>query len=203
MRRVFVLIMALVSAIAVTTAPAVASPSVTAPGQLIGGDMIMMGVTRCVVGFNARTGSGVRHVVSAGGCGGYGGAVVAPAGTVSTPYVRGPNGTLITINGVSAGTVGVQVCMFGPVGGFRCGTLTALNQTVNFGGGQVITGLIRTNICAYPGETGSPLFRVNGGRTAAIGVLVGGSGTCPSGGTTYFTPVGPILAAYGLTLYTG
>jgi streptogrisin C len=34
-------------------------------------------------------------------------------------------------------------------------------------------------------------------------VPFGGSGSCSSGGISFFTPVNRILASYGLTLFTG
>ncbi|MEK8105666.1 hypothetical protein NKG94_11915 [Micromonospora sp. M12] len=42
------------------------------------------------------------------------------------------------------------MCRSGSTTGVRCGTVTGLNQTVNYSTG-VIYGLIRTNICAEPG----------------------------------------------------
>ncbi|MFC7643765.1 trypsin-like serine protease [Streptosporangium lutulentum] len=62
-----------------------------------------------------------------------------------------------------------------------------------------MTGLIRTSVCAEPGDSGGSL--VSGSQ--AQGVTSGGSGNCTSGGTTYFQPINEILQAYGLTLVTG
>ena len=59
-----------------------------------------------------------------------------------------------------------------------------------------VSGLIRTNVCAEPGDSGGSLIAGN----QAQGVTSGGSGNCTSGGTTYFQPVNEILSAYGLTL---
>lgn len=81
--------------------------------------------------------------------------------------------------------------------GVRCGTVTGLNQTVNYSTG-VIYGLIRTNICAEPGDSGGPLYAASTGTI--LGILSGGSGNCTSGGTTYYQPIAEVLAAYGLTL---
>ena len=62
--------------------------------------------------------------------------------------------------------------------------MTALNQTVNYPQGSVF-GMIRTTVCAQPGDSGGPLYR----GTSALGLTSGGSGNCTSGGTTFFQPV--------------
>jgi hypothetical protein len=42
-----------------------------------------------------------------------------------------------------------------------------------------------------------------GATVRAIGLVIGGSGNCTSGGTTWVQPIGEALSAYGLTLVTG
>jgi streptogrisin B len=93
--------------------------------------------------------------------------------------------------------VGERVCRTSQVSGVHCGTVTALNATVNYGGGQVVTGLIATTVCTDPGDTGGLLVA----GTTALGLFSGGSGNCTSGGTSYYQPLAEALAAYGLTLY--
>lgn len=83
-----------------------------------------------------------------------------------------------------------------PVTGIRSGVLTAVNATVNFGGGAV-TGLDRTSICSETAEAGKPVFR---GPTA-LSIAVGGSGNCGTGGTTYGRPVVQVLAQTGRSIY--
>ena len=61
----------------------------------------------------------------------------------------------------------------------------------------VVSGLIRTNVCAEPGDSGGPLFA----GTAAIGLTSGGSGNCTTGGTTFFQPVTEALSVYGLRVW--
>ena len=77
----------------------------------------------------------------------------------------------------------------------NCGSVTALNATVNYPEGTV-TGLVRTNLCSEPGWSGSPIFS----GTKALGLVSGGSGDCTSGGTTYYQPITEALSAYGLTI---
>jgi streptogrisin C len=65
--------------------------------------------------------------------------------------------------------------------------------------------MIRTNVCAEPGDSGGSLVTNpgSGSRVQAVGLTSGGSGNCSSGGTTFFQPITEPLSAYGLTLYTG
>jgi hypothetical protein len=60
-----------------------------------------------------------------------------------------------------------------------------------------VSGLIRTNVCAEPGDSGGSLVAGN----QAQGVTSGGSGNCSSGGTTYFQPVTEALSRYGVSVY--
>ncbi|WP_244167373.1 trypsin-like serine protease, partial [Streptomyces mutomycini] len=71
------------------------------------------------------------------------------------------------------------------------------DATVNYGGGDIVYGMIRTNVCAEPGDSGGPLYS----GTRAIGLTSGGSGNCSSGGTTFFQPVTEALSAYGVSVF--
>jgi streptogrisin B len=168
---------------------------------IVGGDTILVNGNPCVVGFNAKTGSGAHRVLVSGACVGSTQPIVAvtpPAGSTSTPFVRGPNGTTLTVRGASAVPVGASVCISSPVSGYRCGTVQAKNVTVNFPGGAV-HGLVRTSICPSPRDNGVPVMA----RDQAQGIVFGGAGSCTSGGTTYYAPVLPALSAWGLALHTG
>jgi hypothetical protein len=59
-----------------------------------------------------------------------------------------------------------------------------------------VTGLIETNVCAEPGDSGGPLFS----EGIALGITSGGSGDCTSGGTTFFQPVTKAMQALGVQL---
>ncbi|MGV9315299.1 trypsin-like serine protease [Streptomyces sp. NPDC003691] len=74
-----------------------------------------------------------------------------------------------------------------------------MGATVNYPEGTV-SGLVQTDVCAEPGDSGGPLFTRDG---AAIGLTSGGSGDCASGGVTFFQPVTSALAATGAELVTG
>ncbi|WP_328340334.1 S1 family peptidase [Micromonospora sp. NBC_00421] len=195
------------------------------PGRLriliAGGQAVYGGGARCTLGANVHSGS-TYYFLTAGHCtagattwyadGGqssvlgsrvgssfptndYG--LVRYTGTVSHPSAVYTYPGLLTVNGVGTAYVGQAVCRSGSTTGVRCGTVTGLNQTVNYAEGSV-SGLIRTNICAEPGDSGGPLYVA--GTGLILGILSGGSGNCTSGGTTYYQPIAEILAAYGLTL---
>ncbi|MGH4030870.1 S1 family peptidase [Actinomycetota bacterium Odt1-20B] len=182
-----------------------------------GGDAIYASSWRCSLGFNVRKGN-TYYFVTAGHCtdgagtwwsnsahsstigstagssfpgNDYG--LVKYSGSVSHP------GTVGNQDITSAGnpTVNQSVTRRGSTTGTHSGKVTALNQTVNYGGGDIVSGLIRTTVCAEPGDSGGPLYS----GTKAIGLTSGGSGDCTSGGTTFFQPVVEALNAYGVSVY--
>ncbi|MFJ7071359.1 S1 family peptidase [Streptomyces sp. NPDC098781] len=185
---------------------------------LSGGDGIYGGGGRCTAGVNVRGGS-TYYFVTAGHCTAavstwYTGpaldTVVGPTTGTSFPgndfgVVRYSNpavphpGTIGTVDvtGTATAYVGQRVCTRGATTGVRCGVVTALNASVNYGGGDIVQGLIQTNICAEPGDSGGPLYAGD----KVIGVLSGGSGNCATGGTTYYQPIQEVLSAYGLSVY--
>ncbi len=178
--------------------------------DIVGGNAYYIGSgTRCSVGF-AVTGG----FVTAGHCGSTGASTTQPSGTFagsSFPgndyaWVRTAAGNTpralvnrypgtVPVAGSQAAGVGASVCRSGSTTGWHCGTINALNSSVTYPQGTV-SGLIRTNVCAEPGDSGGSLIAGD----QAQGVTSGGSGNCSSGGTTYFQPVNEILQTYGLTL---
>jgi streptogrisin B len=195
------------------------------PGRLriliAGGQAIYGGGGRCSLGANVRSGS-TYYFVTAGHCTSVATTWYADSGGTTvlgtragssfpgndygivryTSDVAHPSavhtypGTL-AITGAGLPYVGQRVCRSGSTTGVRCGTVTALNATVNYAEGAVY-GLIRTNICAEPGDSGGPLYDPATGRI--LGILSGGSGNCTTGGTTYYQPIAEILSAYGVTI---
>ncbi|MFD7443176.1 S1 family peptidase [Streptomyces sp. NPDC059909] len=183
-----------------------------------GGDAIYATSWRCSLGFNVRSGT-TYYFLTAGHCTDGAGTwysnssrttVLGPTAGSSFPtndygIVRYTN-TSITKSGTvgsqditSAGnpTVGQSACRRGSTTGTHCGSVTGLNATVNYGGGDIVYGMIRTNICAEPGDSGGPLYS----GSKALGLTSGGSGNCSSGGTTFFQPVTEALSAYGVSVY--
>ena len=179
-----------------------------------GGDAIYTGGSRCSLGFNVRSGS-TDYFLTAGHCTNGGTTWTNGSQTLGTRagssfpgndygIVRYTNTTITKTGGVgsqditSAGTpaVGATVYRRGSTTGTHSGRVTALNATVNYAQGSV-SGLIRTTVCAQPGDSGGPLYA----GTTALGLTSGGSGNCSSGGTTYFQPVVEALNAYGVSVF--
>lgn len=107
------------------------------------------------------------------------------------------NGSYRDITSAGNASVGQAVQRSGSTTGLRGGTVTGLNATVNYGGGDIVYGMIQTNVCAEPGDSGGSLFA----GSTALGLTSGGSGNCSSGGTTFFQPVTEALSAYGVSVF--
>ncbi|GHF40964.1 serine protease [Streptomyces mashuensis] len=191
--------------------------------QLIsGGDAIYAPTWRCSLGFNVRKGN-TAYFLTAGHCTQGKPAYYANSGKTvpigpttgsSFPgndygivqYTNGSlphpsevdlyNGRTQRITAAADPTVGQSVQRSGSTTKVHGGKVTGLNATVNYGNGQVVRGLIKTNVCAEPGDSGGALFS----GSTAIGLTSGGSGNCTSGGTTFFQPVVAAMRAYGVTL---
>ncbi|MEU0740566.1 S1 family peptidase [Streptomyces sp. NPDC006134] len=103
------------------------------------------------------------------------------------------NGSAQEITGAAEAIVGMEVTRSGSTTQVHSGTVTGLDATVDYGNGDVVTGLIQTDVCAEPGDSGGPLFT----GPDAIGLTSGGSGDCTSGGETFFQPVTEALADTG------
>ncbi|MGW7366764.1 S1 family peptidase [Streptomyces sp. NPDC054841] len=183
-----------------------------------GGDAIYATSWRCSLGFNVRSGS-TYYFLTAGHCtdgnppwytNSSRTTSIGPTAGSSFPgndygLVRYSNTSLshpgtvgsVDITSAANATVGMSVTRRGSTTGTHSGSVTGLNATVNYGGGDIVYGMIRTNVCAEPGDSGGPLY--SGSR--AIGLTSGGSGNCSSGGTTFFQPVTEALSAYGVSVY--
>ncbi|MFJ2774185.1 S1 family peptidase [Streptomyces sp. NPDC087300] len=183
-----------------------------------GGDAIYASSWRCSLGFNVRSGS-TYYFLTAGHCTDGAGtwwsnsAKTTVLGTTSgSSFPTNDYGIVkYTNNSVTkSGTVGSQditraadptvgqnVTRRGSTTGTHSGRVTALNQTVNYGGGDVVYGMIKTTVCAEPGDSGGPLYA----GSTALGLTSGGSGNCSSGGTTFFQPVTEALRAYNVSVY--
>ena len=103
------------------------------------------------------------------------------------------NGSTQKITGAASATVGQSVTRSGSTTQVHSGKVTGLDATVNYGNGDIVNGLIQTDVCAEPGDSGGSLFS----GSSAIGLTSGGSGDCTSGGETFFQPVTEALSAFG------
>jgi streptogrisin D len=182
--------------------------------EISGGDAIYTSSARCSLGFNVRSGS-TYYFLTAGHCTNIsstwsnGSTTLGTRAGTSFPgndygIVRYTTSS-VTISGsvgsqdiTSAGTPAVNSTVYrrGSTTGVHSGRVTALNSTVNYSQGTV-SGLIRTTVCAEPGDSGGSLYA----GTTALGLTSGGSGNCSSGGTTYFQPVVEPLGAYGVSVF--
>ncbi|MFJ6070495.1 S1 family peptidase [Streptomyces sp. NPDC093065] len=190
--------------------------------RLNGAEPILSTAGRCSAGFNVTDGTD-DFILTAGHCGPTGSvwfgdgegdrqigrtvagsfpgddfSLVAYAGgkagdDADVVAVGGGKGVRITGTGEPA--VGQRVFRSGSTSGLRDGRVTALDATVNYPEGTV-TGLIETDVCAEPGDSGGPMFS----EGVALGVTSGGSGDCAKGGTTFFQPLPEAMAALGVRL---
>ncbi|MFJ3233266.1 S1 family peptidase [Streptomyces sp. NPDC086787] len=192
-----------------------------APGTfkklISGGDAIYGGAYRCSLGFNVHSGS-TYYFLTAGHCGEvastwYSNSSHATVLGTNVGYsfpgndfalVRYTNSSVAhpsavgsqTITRAATPSVGTTVYRRGSTTGTHSGRVTALNATVNYGGGDIVYGLIQTTVCAEGGDSGGPLY----GGSTAYGLTSGGSGNCSSGGTTFFQPVTEALSYYGVSV---
>ncbi|MEV0445037.1 S1 family peptidase [Streptomyces spectabilis] len=207
---------ALLGALALIAAPAATAAPAQTP--LRGGTLLFSPSGRCVVSFNATTGTRYYGIM-AGQCGAVGTkwyadpGLTTEVGVTETAVFPGEDYALvhftnpdysypsevaigaraIRINRAVNPVVGQSACRVGPTTGARCGRVQGVNVSLTFPQGTV-NGLFRTNICAEPGDSSGPAFAGDG----ALGFLVGGNGNCTTGGTTYYQPLAPVLSAHGL-----
>ncbi len=187
-----------------------------------GGDAIFGGGARCSLGFNVTAGDGSPAFLTAGHCGvaaeqwsdAQGGQPVATVDQAvfpgegdfalvryDDPATEAPSEVnlgdqTLPISRAAEATVGQEVFRMGSTTGLADGQVLGLDATVNYPEGTV-TGLIQTDVCAEPGDSGGSLFTRDG---LAIGLTSGGSGDCTVGGETFFQPVTTALEAVGATL---
>ncbi|MGC0378246.1 streptogrisin D [Streptomyces sp. SAI-229] len=181
-----------------------------------GGDPITGNGGRCSLGFNVTKG-GEPHFLTAGHCtegistwsdssgtvigenadssfpGDDYGLVKYTADVAHPSEVNLYDGSTQAISGAVEATVGMRVTRSGSTTQVHSGTVTGLDATVNYGNGDIVNGLIQTDVCAEPGDSGGSLFS----GSSAVGLTSGGSGDCTSGGTTFFQPVTEALSATG------
>ncbi len=185
----------------------------------VGGSAIFGGNARCSLGFNVTV-QGAPAFLTAGHCGKSSATWSADQagaqrlGTVADaqfpendfalvkyddPGARPEsavdlqNGSTQRISRAAEAAVGMRVQRSGSTTGLSGGTVTGLNATVNYGNGDIVNGLIQTDVCAEPGDSGGSMFSGN----AAVGLTSGGSGDCTQGGETFFQPVTKALEATG------
>lgn len=180
--------------------------------QVANGDEISTGQIICSAGFNV-TQDGQNFIIDAGHCTqglpdwiGIGPSVdsqfpgtdyglIRNDSSDSSGAVNTYDGGSQTITQAGDAQVGESVCKSGRTTHVTCGTVQAVDQTVNYsdglGGIQTVHGLIQTNVYADHGDSGGPLYD---GETG-LGTVSGGDST-----TDFFQPLTPALNAYGAKL---
>ncbi|MFJ9639205.1 S1 family peptidase [Streptomyces sp. NPDC101178] len=188
------------------------------PGEftklIAGGEAITTGGARCSLGFNVQDGAGTKFALTAGHCTNIGSSWSIGTTTGSSfpgndygiiqhsdpgaadGRVSLYNGDYQEIDSAGDPSVGQSVQRSGSTTGLHGGSVTGLNATVNYGADGIVEGLIQTNVCAEPGDSGGALFS----GSTALGLTSGGSGNCSSGGTTFYQPVTEALGAYGVSI---
>ncbi|WP_239153321.1 ricin-type beta-trefoil lectin domain protein [Virgisporangium aliadipatigenens] len=167
----------------------------------------------------------IGGMLAAGHCGGVGRRVLGPnsvdLGTVEAanfgpndynftrtngnwyagPWINNYAGGVSTIAGSRTASIGASDCRSGKTTGWRCGTVTAQNVTVQYQDVTfTVTGLTRTSSCSEPGDSGGS--HVSGDQ--AQGMHSGGSvRTCGDANDySYLQPVNPVLGKLGTHLVT-
>lgn len=119
------------------------------------------------------------------------------------PTVAGYGQGDITVTGSAEAVVGTAICRSGQTTSLRCGEVTKVNQSVDYGS-VVIDGLSYSSACSAGGDSGGAYVTATGGK--AVGLHSGGgSATCTSGSGekfTIFQPVNEALTRFGASLVT-
>ncbi len=182
-----------------------------------GGDAVLGGGYRCSAGFNVHDGI-THYFLTAGHCGKTVSTWYADEAqntkigpTIGYTFPRHDYALVRyddadfphpakagdqDIMGADEAYVGQRVTRRGSSTGVHTGTVSALDASVDYGDGDIVDGLIKTDVCAEGGDSGGPLYA---GETA-LGLTSGGNGDCSSGGTTFFQPVTAALSHYGVSL---
>ncbi|MFJ1702425.1 S1 family peptidase [Kitasatospora sp. NPDC088346] len=106
-------------------------------------------------------------------------AVITPVAGWSLP--NDVLGSSLPISRFARASLGEAVCGRGATSGTRCGSVTALNVTVNYPDG-LVKGLVRSSQSGGEGDSGGPVY--DGG--AGLGLISGGAS---SGSPTFFQPL--------------
>jgi streptogrisin C len=188
----------------------------------------------CSNGFNARTSSGAYILLTAGHCAeGFptfsrNGVTIGatrgysfPGNDYASVNVNDPNywqpqpavdmynGMARPVVGSSSAPVGSSLCKSGRTTGWTCGTIQAYSQTVNYGGGDIVSGLVRHSACVEQGDSGGSNLSGNYAQGLSSGGALYQRGNRLVCGervgqpnVSYYQPVGEALSAYGATLLT-
>lgn len=193
----------------------------TMDGHFRGGNGIFdPNVGTCTLGFNVTGG----YAVTAGHCAGPGtywykennGLAIGPAVGNSFPGndfglirndgemtqrgdVQAYDAGIQDITNAANPSVGQAVCKSGRTTLRTCGTVLRTDVTVNYPQGAVF-GLVETNLCAAPGDSGGPLYA----GSTALGLTSGGTLGLPcsdSNFRSFYQPVVEALNVFGVSVF--
>ncbi|WP_211215920.1 proprotein convertase P-domain-containing protein [Catelliglobosispora koreensis] len=123
---------------------------------------------------------------------------VTESAWVLSPIVTGNGvGQDIRITGSKEAIVGESVCHSGGTSKWKCGSVTKVNQTVNYGSFSV-GGLTYASTCGQGGDSGGAW--VNASERKAVGLHEGGYNDTCGQQESWFQPVNEALAKWNLTL---
>lgn len=188
----------------------------------------------CSVGFNAKTESGESIFLTAGHCA-RGGGMASKDGvqigrgrgysypvddfaaiTIDRPGYWNPQGAVDKFDGNARAVlghkkapVGARVCKGGRATHWTCGTVEAHDQSVNYGNGNIVYGLVRFSACVDPGDSGGSVMMGNYAVGIASGAQFFQSGAGAVCGqkagrhsVSFYQPVGEALKAFDARLVT-
>lgn len=196
--------------------------------SVVGGNRYGSGGGSCSIGFSVTRGA-TKGFATAGHCGSAGTSV--SIGGVTVGSVQGSsfptndrawasvrssdtlvggvnryNGTTVAVRGSSESGLGAAICRSGYASGWRCGTITSTNVTVNYSNGPVY-GLRQSSACITQGDSGGSWIVGNQAQgVSSGGQLNGGSpgSNCSfANPVSYYQRINPLLSAYGLSLVLG
>jgi hypothetical protein len=197
--------------------------------NVIGGNRYGSGGGSCSIGFSVTRGA-TKGFATAGHCGGVGTSVSIGGVTVGSVQARSfpsndrawasvrssdtlvgavnrYNGSNVAVRGSTESGVGAAICRSGYASGWRCGTITATNVTVNYSAGAVF-GLRQSSACLTQGDSGGSWIVGNQAQGVSSGGQLG-AGTPPlsncqfANPVSYYQRINPLLSAYGLSLVLG
>ncbi len=191
-----------------------AQGAATTAANIRGGTLYDSGGRSCTVGFPVTSGT-MKGFATAGHCGPVGTAVSlggVVVGSVQASTFPGSDqawakvGNTDTLYSIVRGRaeygIGTAICRLSSITGWRCGTITATNVTVNYAAGAVY-GLRQASACLTESDSGSPWIVSD----QAQGVSSGGqfvpallSNCSLSNPVSYYQRINPLLSAYGLSL---
>ncbi|GAA4550819.1 S1 family peptidase [Amycolatopsis samaneae] len=173
------------------------------------GDEISDGQSVCSAGFNSNKG-GQNYIIDAGHCAqglpywqGIGPTEDARFPGTDYSLIRNDSGdapgavnlydgSTQPIAKAGDATVGEQICKSGRTTQVTCGSVQALNETVDYGDGQTVRGMVKTDTHADHGDSGGPWY------DGSTGLGMTGAGDTVS--VTWFQPLTAAIAAYGVAL---